>query len=132
MIKQKFYHYTLWEDWQNGMFKVVELDYDLIKKAFLLLSDIIELQKIMYQVLDSWPISAEVNLTNTSCNRRAWLGQSACCFKYKVPEILTRIAWGQLTEDQKDKANQVANDIIDEWELNYIRGIKSAQTCIRF
>jgi hypothetical protein len=34
--------------------------------------------------------AVEVNLSNTNCNRRAWLGQAACCYRFSVPGFCSR------------------------------------------
>jgi hypothetical protein len=74
---------------------------------------------ICKEVLINWKISSRVNLTNKQCNRKAWLGQACCNFKYKVPEICTRIAWGKLSINQQNEANKIAEQVINSFELNY-------------
>lgn len=74
------------------------------------------LEQVMRVVVHSWEIAAEQNLTNLARNRQAWLGQAACCFVHGAPEYLTKIAWGELTEDQQKNANIVADSVIQTWE----------------
>ena len=71
------------------------------------------------EVIENWTISTKVNLTNKQCNRKAWLGQASCNYKYKVPEILTRIAWSKLDIIQQYEANEIAQKVINSYELNY-------------
>jgi hypothetical protein len=70
----------------------------------------------MQAVVDTWAIAASVNLTNLQQNRRAWLGQAACCLEHKCPEDVTREAWNTLSEDVQRSANAVAMQIIEEWD----------------
>jgi hypothetical protein len=69
----------------------------------------------------SWPISANVNLSHTSRNRQAWIGQASCCFNHGANERSTKIAWRQLRIKQQIKANLTADKVIVQWERNYIK-----------
>lgn len=117
-LKRIYKPYTLWEDYLNGMYDYSKSDNDsiLIEKACKLLSNETLFFNTCLNVLDNWKISSDVNLSNVSQNRKAWLGQAACCFKYKVPEILTRFAWSEINEEQRIKANNVAQKIISIYE----------------
>lgn len=120
-MKQIYKPYTEWEDYKNGMFNLPdkkEEDY-LINKAKEMLSNDELFFETSLKVLDSWVVSSDVNLTNVNQNRRSWIGQSACCFKFKVPELLTRVAWAQLNTETRDKANKVAEKIIRIYEERY-------------
>lgn len=112
--------YNEWEDWQNGMYDPPTFDAEtMIAFAQHLLSS----QRLFLQsalaVVHQWPISSMVNLTNVSCNRRAWVGQAACCFSCHVPELLTREAWKQLPESTKVEANATADVVIKRFENTY-------------
>ena len=117
------------------MYRDVECDEkaELIELASQLLSDPGDLYCAMDGVVRKWRISAEVNMTNRGENRRAWLGQAACCFIHDVPEDLTREAWNTLSIDVRVKANTVATHVIKEWEsqnLEYME--KRDQLCLKF
>ena len=117
---QIYHPYNLWEDYNNGMYRLVFIGEDiLVSNAVKVLSTPILFDSICERLIKSWTISAAVNLTNISCNRRAWLGQAACCFEYSVPEILTRVAWNTLTEIQQKEANLIAQKHITIYENNY-------------
>ena len=122
-MRQFYAHYEQWEDYQNGMYDISrkQNEVELISMAIYLLCDSSLFYKTCNDVVLNWKISSMVNLTNKSCNRKAWLGQSACCYKYGVPEVLTRIAWSKLTDMQRFEANKVAQKIINHFELNYER-----------
>lgn len=83
----------------------------------------------MRRAVMEWPISAEHNLTDLSINRKAWTGHAAICMANGCPEYVTRAAWGMLTDDQRLKANSVAQDAIDEWEAMYLA--KQGERCLR-
>lgn len=115
---QVFHHYKKWEDFQNGMYRKVNAsdDHFLCDKATELLSNPDICFQAMKRVTIEWPFSTEHNLTNLGQNRRAWLGQAACCLEFGVPEELTKIAWNALDHRQQENANGVADVIIKQWE----------------
>jgi hypothetical protein len=115
---QVYHDYLLWEDYKNGMYDISqkENESELINNAISLLSNENEFYNVCINVITNWEICTSVNLTNVYCNRRAWLGQSACNYKYGVPEILTRVAWGKLDNTTQLKANNVADKIIRIYE----------------
>lgn len=121
-MKQVFYHYSKWEDYHNGFFSFVEKakEPELQKKAILVLSNKYVFQKTMSEVVVNWPLSSEYRLTNTSINRLAWLGQSACCYKYGVPSYLTKFAWFLLSDQERVVANNTARAFLHSWEKRYI------------
>lgn len=123
-MKRFYARYELWEDYQNGMYdKPPESKIDmLVSAAKDILGDCERFELIGLQVISRWVVASAVNLTNRSENRRAWIGQSVCCYECEVPEILTRQAWAQLSESQRAKANKVADKIIKHFEVNYAQG----------
>lgn len=120
-MERYYARYELWEDYKNGMFdKPIELEREqLVASAKVLLSNCSDFENAAKNVLADWVISSAVNLTNKSENRRAWIGQAACSYIHKVPEILTRQAWAQLSEKQRADANKIADKIIKHFEANH-------------
>lgn len=49
------------------------------------------------------------------------MGQSACNIYYGIKEDETREAWGLLTNEQRYKANRVADTVYDEWKFKFER-----------
>ena len=116
-MKQIYHHFKEWEDYQNGMYDLSNQNEELlINKAKELLSDQDLFFKTSLDVIYNWKKSTDVNLTNKNSNRRSWIGQSACCYAYGVPELLTRVAWGMLTDIQRKEANLTADKIIRIYE----------------
>jgi hypothetical protein len=120
-LKRIYYHYQLWEDFLYGMYKnMTESENQAILiDAKRLLTTPKELYKMMKIVSLEWEKSTEQNLTNTSRNRQAWLGQAACCFACGASEGITKSAWNMLTKKQQNQANRIADKIIFEWEKYY-------------
>lgn len=113
---QYFARYEMWEDYQNGMWaKIISFEEErMVEDAMhLLCSDGVGFA--CESVFDKWPIATKINLTNAQQNRRAWLGQAACCLMFGVPEDITRVAWGLMTETQKMNANRIAEIKIQKW-----------------
>lgn len=120
LMKQVYRHYTMWEDYKNGMYNTSINNEDYyIQKAVEILTN----EKLFYRtaksVLEKWKIASMVNLTNKNCNKQAWIGQASCSICYKVPEYLTRIAWSKLTDEQREAANKIADKIIYKFNQKY-------------
>jgi hypothetical protein len=126
-MKQYFSHYLHWEDFQNGMYTMINNvnESELIELSVNLLSNKEGFYICMQQLIIEWPVATKVNLTNQGQNRRAWLGAAACCFNHQCPELLTRTAWGLLNTEQQNQANQAAESIILKFEstCNYEKNL---------
>lgn len=119
----RIYHpYYLWEDVNNGILKEdfsqkeIEL---LTNKAKSLLINSELFYNTALKVICNWKYSSEQQLSNIQRNRRAWLGQASCCYKYKIPEFITKYAWRMMAESEQNEANKVAEDVITIWEQKY-------------
>lgn len=125
-LQRAFFHYTVWEDYKSGMYSDFdkETEYKLVTQAILCLKNP-ELAMIMVTV--NWPKSAAENLSNKQQNRKAWLGQAACCLIYGSPEHCTREAWKLLTNEERNLANQIAQKTIEQWERRYLKLTYSKQ-----
>jgi hypothetical protein len=77
----------------------------------------------MKNVIREWKHSCEHNLSNTTQNRRAWIGHAACAFAFACPEDIVREAWKHLTEQQQFDANRMADIAILEWERIHLGDI---------
>ncbi len=67
-------------------------------------------------VLVEWPNSSMQNLSARVLNRKAWLGQAASYIQTGAVEYETRGAWRLICESERDTCNQIASDVIQEWE----------------
>ncbi len=120
-IKQVWTPYHLWEDFQNGMWRKVAPDEHqiLLPLAVDFTGNTTLYGQAMREVVLAWPFAMLNALTNSSLNKRAFLGHCACCYKIQMPESVTRAAWWLLTEDQRFKADEQAQQTIDSWQIAY-------------
>lgn len=120
-MKKVFYRYEFWEDYQNGMYRNSNDSgrEDRIKRAAELFRDETKCREEMRTVAFSWKISAEVNFTNPSVNKQAWLGQASCCHYCGAGDLETIEAWHTLTDAERDKANEIADEVFAEWCRKY-------------
>lgn len=135
-MKQKFHHYKTWEDWKGGMFLPPKNNYieeKMVNLSRELLSSKNDFYSAGIRMISVWKISSEVNLTNSSTNRRAWVGQATCCFTHGSSEESTKKAWWEMSEEEREQANKVADEIIKEWTILYFSNQKNyEQTSIGF
>lgn len=113
-----YHHYSMLEETKAGMWNIPsgqELKR-LNKMALKYMQSIKKFSAGMHRVIKEWKYSCEHNLTIISSNRVAWLGQAAVCLAIGAPESCTRVSWYFLTNEQRDKANQSAEIMIQKWE----------------
>lgn len=115
---QVYHRYELWEDFISGMWRTVSKvkEAEFLKQAIDFTGDSELYGVAMLRVVNEWPISCEHNLSNLGQNRKAWIGHAACQLEFNCPEYITRSAWGFLSKEQQDRANQVAENAIKIWE----------------
>lgn len=118
--------YWVWEDYKNGMWRKVDKNTEivLLDMAIKFTGNHVLYGNAMSQVASSWKNTMLNSLTNTSINRRAFLGHCACQYKINCPEYVTRMAWRELTDKQRRLADLVAQKTIDKWEINYKNTLK--------
>jgi hypothetical protein len=119
--EQRFFPYWMWEDFKAGMYKQTkpdELDGS-VAKAVVILGDAELCESSMRRCVNEWKHAASENLSDATKNRRPWLGRACCCIQAGVRDDAVRIAWWQLTEEQRDIANKIADMIIREWEKQH-------------
>lgn len=101
------------------MWNTVKSKKSILKKAIEITSDVNLFGYWMREVVKSWPITCEHNLTDTGSNRRAFIGQAALTKAIGCPEDITRLAWGMLPVEKKELANLEADKVILSWEKQY-------------
>jgi len=117
-MKRIYYPYWEWEDYKAGFYS----DYskseinDLNQSVRYVFSSAESTEHWMRNVLTHWNISAKHNLTNSSMNRVAWLGQAACCYYGGVPCKATMFLWKLLDEKVQRRSDKIALKLISEWE----------------
>lgn len=131
----RIYHtWDKWECYKTGFFEVrapkglTEQDCLTLYKELLI--DITEFKRIMLLIISEWKNSCEHNLTNDRMNRIAWMGQSALCYKHKIPARF-RGGYHLLSKEQQKLADEAALEYINLWmesqgyELQTIETIQS-------
>lgn len=78
------------------------------------LGDLSMFAKGIEKVFQEWPNSCEHNLTNTSMNRIAWIGQAAACAMKGLPSTF-RGGFAMLPPDKQDEANNLALQYLNLW-----------------
>ncbi len=115
-MRRLFHHYELWEDWDAGMYRHTSIDQRLVELAGDLLSNPDAFRNGAMLMVDRWPYATDQNLTNSTQNRQAWVGQATATFTVGASRRETCIAWSTyLTDSERAAANRVADSVIGEW-----------------
>lgn len=117
--KRMFHTYDKWECHKAGFYaqnfkdkKASECEE--MYRDFLSNSELF--REALNKVISEWKHSCEHYLTNSAMNRIAWLGQAAMCYETGVPSRFCG-GFNLLTEEQKEEANLVALDALNNWLL---------------
>ena len=78
------------------------------------LADLKEFEAGILKVFKEWPNSCEHNLTNSSMNRIAWIGQAAACVARGLPSTY-RGGFAALSETKQSAANELALKHLNIW-----------------
>ena len=118
-IKRHYVHYLEWEDFKAGMWGKMPKQEEsaMIERAIEFTGNDLIYGASMMEVIWNWPRTMLHNLTNPSLNKRAFLGHCAAFMKIQSPEYITRIAWWELTQLQRDLADEIAEKTINHWLL---------------
>lgn len=103
------------------MWGKVENRDEFLKRAIEFTGDYKMYGSYMMSVAKNWKYSCEHNLSNTNSNRQAYIGHAACALAFYCPEDIVREAWHNLTDEQRDSANNEADRAIKYWEENYAK-----------
>jgi hypothetical protein len=112
-MKPVWIDYKKWEDYNNGMYEN-RLDENIALKCVDLFKSK-DLYEMMTKVTQEWEISSKVNLNKTVFNRQAWIGQSTCSLILGATIEETTWAWMRLTQKERDRANDIADTVIEEY-----------------
>lgn len=120
-VKQQYFNYLQWEDFQNGMWRKLnkEDEKEFLQIAVNFTGDHILYGNAMLRAITEWPVTCLQNLTNLDINHRAFIGHCACCIEHKIPEYIVRQAWWKLNDKQRELADQKASEAIKKWQDNY-------------
>lgn len=123
-IKRVYIRYQDWEDWRHGMWRKVDNEEEWLNKAVEFTGNHTLYGKWMREAIKRWPLTMLHNLTNTSVNRRAFIGHCAVCLAIGCPEYIVRMAWKRLTEEQRILADKEAEETYQKWKSEYLNTLK--------
>jgi hypothetical protein len=106
--------YWLWEELQFNMWGEIENKAEWLQKAIEFTGNHELYGSWMMRVANEWKHSCEHNLTKPG-NKKAWIGHAAVAMAIQCPEDIVRLAWGYLSKEQQDLANEKAQQAIDYW-----------------
>lgn len=118
-LKRVYHDCRTWEEMQHNMWGSVENKKKALSSAIKFTSDHKKYGRYMQKVIREWPISCENALTDKTLNQKAWIGHAAVALALRIPEDITRKAWGSLTDEQRLLANKEAARAICDWEESY-------------
>lgn len=121
MIEQIYIPYWEWEDFINGMWS--KGDETRLQEAIEFTGNHVKYGAAMKEVIIAWPRTMLNSLTNPSINKRAFLGHCAVMFKLGIQESITRMAWKQLTDQQRYDADKVAQNTIDDYRSKQVHKV---------
>lgn len=121
-IKQVWLPYWKWEDYKAGMW--LKEDKERLSEAIEFTADHKIYGEAMREVVSLWSNTMINSLTNPSINQRAFVGHCAVCYRLGISERTTRKAWKYLTQNQRDLADNEAQQTINEWRIKYLNTLK--------
>jgi ParB-like chromosome segregation protein Spo0J len=127
-----FHTYEKWECHKAGFYKnnFEGKKREECEQIFAsVLSNLEMFEKNLQAVTTEWVNSCEHYLTNTAMNRIAWLGQASVCYATGIPAVYSS-GWGLLTEEQQQKANELALVYLNKWLKEHEREILSMEQAL--
>lgn len=120
-IKQRFHHFSKWEDFRSGLYdSTCERYEEKVQLSIDLLSNQKHFYEVATEMVNTWNYSSEQMLTDASVNKKAWIGQASCCFNHNSPDYATKDAWWKIPEKIRDEANTTATIVMMEWKSKQI------------
>jgi ParB-like chromosome segregation protein Spo0J len=112
-----FHTFDKWEAVEAGFFApgLKGRDKEQCEQEYgVFLSDSNRFAEGIQKVFKEWPNSCEHNLTNSSMNRIAWIGQAAACAAIGLPSTY-RGGFSKLPKEVQDVANNLALEYLNKW-----------------
>lgn len=115
-MKRIWINYELWEDHKKGMYSRVKQSDSVKEQVVQLLKKQHLFFELGRQTITLWPNSMSHNLSYVKSNRRSYLRQAVSCFMYGSNIKTTTEAWDELSVEEKNKANFIADLLIEYYE----------------
>lgn len=131
-MKRIWLNYEKWEDYKHGLFRTEKIESEEVARD--LVFNLFSNQELFYksgiEMMQEWPNSTDFNLSNTTQNRKSYLGQAVSCFLYGIPMKYTAKYFTEIDEKDQGESNKTAemlirfyeNHIYNENHPNIIRG----------
>lgn len=117
--KERIYHeWSKWEDYKNCFYDNCsgkEKEEKINKAIEMFNSEDLTITN-MLAVINNWKFSCEHNLTNSSMNKIAYIGQAACAYYAQIPNTITMEAWNRLSKEVQSRSNDIAEEVINIWK----------------
>jgi hypothetical protein len=104
-----------WEDYRAGMYNPSDTPAVHVDEAFELLTDSEQFAAELLEMLADWPVAAENWLSRPGAKSRSWLGAATCMHAVGAPQACVRTAWWLLSQDQRDQADGIADQVRVAW-----------------
>lgn len=117
---QAFAHYSEWECYQAGFHRVGYSD-EHRDRAAEILGDRRLLLDASRHVIESWPITTAVHLSNPNINKHAWMGHAACFLRCGAGERSSVAGYWALSPEGRDQANATVWGAYLEWKLTFMQ-----------
>ena len=112
-MKRIYHHYLKWECHKNEMYLTKDInEIKNINKVIEFFRDENLFLDTGFEIIDKWRFTLQHHLSDESINKIAYIGQLACNYKYKIPEITTKKAWFMLDRETQNKANKTAEKLL--------------------
>ena len=131
MIPRIYHRWENWECYPAGFFEEHPpkgmTHEDCQNKYAEFLIDIPLFKSWAYKVVEQWVNSCEHNLTNSTMNRIAWMGQASVCLAYGIPSKY-RGGYHLLTLQEQENADKAALEVINYWMFLHGYGAYTLKT----
>lgn len=115
------FHYSLWEDWANGLYA--------FKKRGVVIGDCATLLRapdvfacVLNEVVQEWPVATAQHLSDPTTSHQSWCGRAACSYEFGATIHEVNQAWADLTHAEHAAANRVADAVTEAWRSLNLRG----------
>lgn len=108
--------FWMWEEVPLNMWGDARPRSEWLKRAIEFTGDHVLYGSWMMRVANECRYSCEHHLTKLGTNRKPWIGHAAVALAIQCPEDIVREAWGYLSQEQQDLANEQAQRAIEYWE----------------
>lgn len=108
-----FYNYRIWECARSNFYKGISSPDEA--KALEVMRDAKSWGLYMMKLLQRWPVSCNQFLSDSTINKKAWIGQASMACFFNISSATTKKCWFKLDKKTRDLANNEAGKVITIW-----------------